>query len=205
MTPAELVNYYVELLIVQFILLPKAAATVGAFVSQLVASGIISQVRDAFNLDTAVGAQLDMLGTYRGVRRQIYGLDVIKTYWSMVPTTEPTPGDFLGLALTADAPDIGWYWLRASDLNAPSYVMNDGEYRQVLKFMAAVQSSEYTLETLDEILVTFFGTYVTLTDNGDMSITYTHDGTDPNLIFKFVHELGLLPKPAGVSVSVVEV
>ncbi len=59
--------------------------------------------------------------------------------------------------------------------------------------------------SIDLILQTFFATYCTLIDNEDMTITYVHQTSDPNLLFSIIDQLGLLPKPAGVEVIVTEV
>jgi hypothetical protein len=67
-----LLNYYENLLIMQYHALPKATATVRALIRILLTDGMIAQkVRDAFDLYTAVGRQLDILGCAIGVDRNV--------------------------------------------------------------------------------------------------------------------------------------
>lgn len=71
-TTQSLINYYANLLVLQYRQKPKAYATV-----QLLASlGIIDQlpiaIQAGFSLDAATGVQLDVLGKYAGVSRQGY-------------------------------------------------------------------------------------------------------------------------------------
>lgn len=73
MTNQEIIDYYVNLLIIQYIGLPKARGTVEAYVSQVVADQIYTQVENAFKIDTATGVQLDIIGKYVGVVREAQG------------------------------------------------------------------------------------------------------------------------------------
>lgn len=69
MTIQELIDYYVGLLIIQYNNQPKAIETIELLVRQSTMEQLPEQVRDAFDLDTAVGVQLDMLAKYVGVTR----------------------------------------------------------------------------------------------------------------------------------------
>ena len=74
MNTTDLILYYVDLLIMQYNSLPKARGMVSAFVTEAVADQISIQVGQAFDLNTAVGVQLDMIGAFRGARRAVPGL-----------------------------------------------------------------------------------------------------------------------------------
>ncbi|MDR2674459.1 MAG: DUF2612 domain-containing protein, partial [Opitutaceae bacterium] len=67
MTLDEVIQYYVDLLIIQYRQKPRARATVAAFVRAAVADGLPPALADAFDIDTASGAQLDILAKYIGV------------------------------------------------------------------------------------------------------------------------------------------
>lgn len=75
MTTQELIDYYANLLILQYRDKPKALATVKALAGLALADKIAVELQDAFNLDTAVGKQLDTLGKYVGVTRYGYGFN----------------------------------------------------------------------------------------------------------------------------------
>lgn len=70
MTTQDIINYYANLLIIEYISQPNAYATIQALVSLVIMSQLPTQVQNGFNLDgTAQGVQLDVLGEYNGVTR----------------------------------------------------------------------------------------------------------------------------------------
>lgn len=68
---SEYTDYYADLLILQYKTQPKARATISALTSQVIADGILLDVINGFNLLTAVGKQLDILGKYIGLSRNV--------------------------------------------------------------------------------------------------------------------------------------
>lgn len=74
MTNEELKAYYADLLILQYIKKPKAYATIQAQVTPVFMDQMPVEVQEAFNIETAVGVQLDTLGKYTGVSRTGYTL-----------------------------------------------------------------------------------------------------------------------------------
>lgn len=71
-TDGQLQTYYANLLILQYRSKPKAFATIRAVAKAAIINQIPLAVQDAFNLDTAIGVQLDVLGKYAGVTRNGY-------------------------------------------------------------------------------------------------------------------------------------
>jgi hypothetical protein len=69
MTDQEIIDYYAELLILQYREKPKAFAHIQTLVTPLVMDQLPKQVEDAFSVENAVGAQLDIIGKYVGVSR----------------------------------------------------------------------------------------------------------------------------------------
>jgi hypothetical protein len=75
MTTQQLINYYANLLILQYIGKTNAYASIQALVTPVIMDQLPLLVQNAFNMDgTAVGVQLDVLGKYAGVTRNGYGL-----------------------------------------------------------------------------------------------------------------------------------
>lgn len=201
MTPSELAAYYTDLLIVQYRALPKARATISLLSAQLIADLIYTQVQNAFNLDTAIGKQLDVLGAYVGARRVVGGYTPTLGFWQL-PDYADGPTGYGGLADYSDVTDPMDYW-KLYTYSGSAYVLSDGQLSLLIQYMIAVHASDYTNASIDLILQQFFGVYAKLTDNADMTLTYTHYSTDPNIFFDIVNYLGLLPRPAGVGVTVV--
>jgi Protein of unknown function (DUF2612) len=73
---SSLTDYYKNLLIVQYNNQPKAQATIGMYADEILANGIAFDVRDAYDIDSAVGVQLDVIGAYVGVDRYSTAVDV---------------------------------------------------------------------------------------------------------------------------------
>lgn len=69
MTDSEIVRYYSNLLILQYREKPNARATVELCVDPIVMNQVKLAVQDAYNVDTAEGVQLDVLGKYAGLSR----------------------------------------------------------------------------------------------------------------------------------------
>ena len=71
MSQSDIENYYANLLILQYRTLDKARAHIKALVRNAFANGLLKKVIDGFNIDTAVGKQLDILGKYIGLSRNV--------------------------------------------------------------------------------------------------------------------------------------
>lgn len=74
MTDEELAIYYANLLIMQYIQMPRAYATILAQVTPVFMNQLPIAVQNAFNVETAVGVQLDVIGKYVGASRDDYTL-----------------------------------------------------------------------------------------------------------------------------------
>jgi len=72
MTTPELINYYADLLILQYRGKPNAFATIQNLVEMPIMDQLPLLVQAAFDLDSAVGVQLDLLGEYVGAFRTGY-------------------------------------------------------------------------------------------------------------------------------------
>lgn len=71
-TTQELIDYYANLLILQYIGKPNAYATIQTLVTPVIMDQLPTQVENAFDLmgvTPALGDQLDILGKYAGVTR----------------------------------------------------------------------------------------------------------------------------------------
>jgi hypothetical protein len=72
-TTQSIIDYYKDLLILQYKGKPKSRATIDALVKMAVCDQLPKAIQDAFNLETAEGVQLDVVGTIVGATR--YGFD----------------------------------------------------------------------------------------------------------------------------------
>lgn len=70
-TNEEIKQYYADLLILQYRGKPKAYAQIEAMVDPVIMNQLPTAVQNAFNLDSAIGTQLDVAGKYAGVTRYV--------------------------------------------------------------------------------------------------------------------------------------
>lgn len=68
---SEYTDYYADLLILQYKTQPNARATISALTDKVISDGILLDVINGFNLLTAKGKQLDILGKYIGLPRAV--------------------------------------------------------------------------------------------------------------------------------------
>lgn len=88
MTLGDLTDYYSRLLAYQYRGLPNATRQIRLYAKQAVADFLASELADCFNLDTAAGPQLDILGKYVGVSRNI-GPSILPPLFSLWRYTAP--------------------------------------------------------------------------------------------------------------------
>ena len=89
----SLIDYYVNLLIIQYHNQPKAQATIALFIQELLVNNLAFAVQNGYQLvpssdnPGAVGKQLDVLGKYEGIDRFYRQLD-LEDYFSLIAYNE---------------------------------------------------------------------------------------------------------------------
>lgn len=196
----SLVAYYVNLLIIQYHNKTKAQATIDAVIRECVANGIAFDIRDGFNIDTAVGVQLDIIGKYVGVDRFYNSYDItgVRFGYSDRYSTEPT--DVTGYADSADFLTKEGDILSVADLVGTGYSLSDADFRTIIKLKILVNNSNYSDGQIDSDIESIFGSSLYMVDNLDMSLEYF---TTPelSLIVRVALDKELLPKPMGVRIN----
>lgn len=190
-------QYYQKLLITQYRIKPKAQKTIALMVNQALCDGLPFTLARCFDLDTAVGAQLDILGRIVGVPRYVYGLDLQHTFFSFVRYNDTTSRPGFGRYLNNPYPDSLWLrYIQNSTLQ-----MTDFEMEACIQ-IKIIQNNSYTsLKNISEALWVVFGQHITVTDNANMTILYHADNTY-RPILEIADYLGILPKPMGVGLTI---
>ena len=207
MTNEELIQTYVDLLIIQYAdpnNQPNALATIALISGEAIANQVVGQVGNAYSISTiygqsvAQGVQLNVLGQFVGAQRNLPGYASTLNYFSLADTTTPYTTYGFGDTTTPSSPPTDLF----ADTTAVTgtYVLTDGEMIQLILYLAESNNAYLSVEVVDNILFEFFGSYVTLTDNQNMSVTYTDSGSDPGTLFGIVNYLNAFPHPAGVEV-----
>jgi hypothetical protein len=149
-----------------------------------------------WNVDTAVGYGLDVWGRIVGVGRVL----------------QVASGTYLGFAEASDATSETPFNVAPLYAGAPTtsnYALEDESYRLLILAKAAANISDGSAAGINAILMALFpgrgNAYVT--DGQNMTMTYTFAFTPPLTAVEFaiVAQSGVLPRPAGVTASVVQI
>jgi len=149
---------------------------------------------DIWCIDTATGYGLDVWGRILGVNR-VVNLPGSQVYFGF---EQGLPGiDTFGPL--GQGP---WY---SGETTTNNYSLTDAAYRQLLLIKAAFNITTCTIPAINALLMTLFpgegSCYVT--DNGDMTMTYTFTFFLSPLQEAIIFQTGVLPKPCGVEATVV--
>lgn len=203
MLPAQLkaaVDYYSTLLLFQYRGNPRASATIKIYAKQAIADMLEVDVQNGFGVDTAVGAQLDILGKYVGVPRNI-GDPVPRPYYSFSDSDGTIrPNGFQDA--TNPAQNAAAIWYSALFLGSENTALTDAAYLLIIKLKIILNANDGTLASIQQFLHDFLPGLVALTDNKDMTLTYTLSNripVAPNVLKAY------LPKPMGVGVNFITV
>ncbi len=152
-----------------------------------------------WNVETAVGYGLDMWGRIVGVNRVLQVATV--AYFG-----------FSGPAGYSGQP-----WNQAPFYKPPApptsnYALLDGPYRELILAKAMANISNNTIPAINEIMVSLFGPdgpfpisgNCYCTDGLNMTMTYTFGSSLSPLQYAIVFQSGILPRPTGVSATVVQ-
>lgn len=171
---------------------PKFTATVSlvaqAFIDAITAAQGLPQ---AFDLDTAIGVQLDAVGLWAGIGRSMR-VPLAGVYFSF---------DSAGLGFDQGS------WIGNYAPTQGLSPLDDDTYRMLIRAKIAANHWDGTLASAQGILQGIFPdgqTQIFLLDNQDMSMTVGLVGAIPSAAFLAILTEGYLPlKPEGVSASYV--
>ena len=200
---SELIDYYKNLLILQYRDKPKANAHIEALLSAGGIFDVATDVRNGYNIETAVGAQQDVLGRILGVSRTVYGTTFTRDYFGFMEYGGVAPFSFFPMLRYGDAaPDAQFRDYEES--NQSLYDLTDEEYRVIQKLAVVRNMSNASVKSIDDIINTLFGAECYFIDRMNMTVGYLI-GKNVARIFDIAKAVGLLPSPAGVGSSLVVV
>lgn len=199
----SIVENYKDLLIIQYRDKPKAAATIESLVNRALSDGIIFDVRDGFNLDTAIGVQLDILGKYIGLDRNLSASIISNDdAFGLTDSMDFASSDeSFGFVDSADFSSSTGGFLSTDEIISTTQISDDA-YRELLKFQIINNNSNGSLKGIDDNILVYFGTQIVASTDNDMTITYFVD-SDIGQLASIAIEKKVLPKPMGVGVNVI--
>lgn len=166
---------------------PKFAAMIHALVEPVVAQqSFMAHLPIDFDLDEAIGVQLDQVGEWVGRTR-------------FVRTPIPNVWFSFGDALRGFGRGL---WRRPFDTDDGVTRLDDGTFRTLLRAKIAANNWGGTLPAAKAALEIIFPngeTSIVITDNQDMTVTFGVAGVIPSALFIALLSDGYLPlKPEGV-------
>lgn len=168
---------------------PKYMAMLQAVLGPMVDALNASQELPAdFDLDSAVGAQLDIVGLWVGISRRVK-TPLVGVYFSL---------DTAGLGFDFGA------WKGPFDPDSGVVELDDETYRILIRAKIGANHWDGTLGASKKILDLVFSgeTFVFIQDNQDMSMTIGVSGAPPSSISLALLTGGYIPiKPEGVRVD----
>lgn len=144
-----------------------------------------------WNVDTAQGHGLDVWGRIVGVSRVL-----------RLPSNVP----YFGFEQSSDAHSFNEGVFYKGSEATQNFALSDTAYRRLILAKALANISDGSIASINQILVSLFSAYGNcyVTDGGDMTMTYTFGSTLSVVDFAIVSQSGVLPRPVGVSATVVQ-
>jgi hypothetical protein len=193
-------EYYVDLLLYQYNNLPKAKATIDLLVGAILVDLLPKDIETAFDLETAIGSQLDIIGEYIGLNRVI-NATITRDYFTF-EDEQNNAAELFGFTNYTDPLLNAEVVLNAYiDASRITSALNDSEYRILLKLKSIINRSNNSMYEISDILYGFFGTDIILYDQLDMSLFYFVKSTISKIILIAASQ-NILPKPMGVEISI---
>lgn len=205
----NLLDYYANLLIVQYNGKSKAAKTIKMLANLILVSLLILQIRDAFDWKTAVGVQLDIIGEWVGITRKYNG----SLYWGKTFLSYPDSEDLVPIDKTdnlqhgysdydtfeTDTGDVLTY----QSLGFVERSLSDEDYKIIIGLKIIKNSINHTAKNIDDAIWNYFGGQVYTTWE-PLEIVY-HYPASLTTVMEVCNYKNVLPAPTGVSITLREI
>jgi len=153
-------------------------------------------IQPAFDLDQAIGAQLDIVGQWVGVSRTIDNVLLLGFFGF---ADDPVA---LGFGELTD-PSVGGIWYNVGQTFSGNTVLQDSDYLTIIKAKIVKNQGDGSAADIENALSYIFNVPCTIVDNGTLNVTVNIGepltGTNEALL----NGLDLLPRPAGVALTIV--
>lgn len=196
----DLSKYYSNLLIVQYHEKPKAQAEMELGAKTFSGDWLMSDIPSIVDVDTAEGAQLDLIGKIVGVSRIAQGFVYGENYYSyddeadaMLHPENKGMSD-IGNPVLAKFKDY-------EEVRQSIYTMTDTMYRKMIRLKILKNNIRATGKEIDDGLYNVFGSAIKIVDNYDMTgtVQIQEIAEEEGRLAFF---LNLFPRPLGVKYEI---
>lgn len=192
----QAIAYYVGRLLFQY-QKPKAQQNIAILANIGVADLLPLQVQDAYDPYKAVGPQLDVIGKYVGLPRNIGDAAPVPFFgFVRYDGVGDNPN---GMTSYNTTDNIGVLFFRYSYQGNLNTALSDLAYAFMIAMKIVLNSNDGTLASIQQLLHDVLPDFVTIVDNADMTLTYSisvNAPVSPTVLAPY------LPKPMGVSLSI---
>ena len=181
----DFIQAYLDLLIFQYRDKPNASAEITAIVNPFNnIFDLYSSFEKAFDVDTGIGKQLDVLGRIVGQNRLI---------------EQAIPREYFGFVnKNSNAKSFGYPFFKKGDDLYAKLELNDSEYRFFIKLRIAKNNMQNNIFSISNLVFWALNGYGYVENNHDMTLTFNlHESFDINFGKLFVI-LDMLPRPMGI-------
>lgn len=201
----QLIEYYQDLLIVQYHDKPKAKAMIKAEMEETLANLLDIQVRDAFDVDTAVGAQLDIIGKWVGIDGIFKGqMFDNKSWFSLTRYNEPTTPLQGGFSRFDNFDTLEGGFLTYDFIVSTRNKINDTDFRMLIKLKIIRNNIKHSPKDIDEAMYKLFADTLYTVWGECMEMTFYYKKKNYGIV-KLGQEKKCFPIPTGVKANFVEV
>lgn len=188
---------YENLLIVQYSDKPKASETISSIVKRFKNNfDLLEQMEDAFDLDNAIGKQLDIIGKIVGISRNVEGV---------------IPKIFFGFDGNVNA--RGFDSAAFYTLDQQQYTdtqLSDSDYRFFIRMKIAKNHVKATMSddngsNMNAVILSMFEGYAYMVDNKDMTVTIYIENSTKSYLLPYAISLDLIPLPQAVGVKYISI
>lgn len=203
-TVQDIINYYVNLLIIQYHDQPKAQAEIALMAEVLLANGVIFDVRDGYNIDTAIGHQLDIIGKYVGTDRYFTTHDLINFFGLTFYTdVDPDSQEKFGFVQYANFNEYQYNGtLNYHSLLSQSNALSDTDFRTLIHLKILQNNINHSHKSINDAIFDIFGNSVVPDSTGGMKMIYFISQNFSAVVSAALTKQ-LLPKPMGVQITLI--
>ena len=200
----ELLEYYQNLLIVQYHNKPKAKATIKAIVNLILANLLILQIRDGFDWETAVGVQLDIIGKWVGVTRFYNGqLFYFRPWFALINWNSISDASQGGFSTYQNFNELDGGFLDYSNIMPTQNRLSDYAYRLMIGLKIIKNNIYTTCKNIDDAIWNYFdGKVYTVWEVDTLTYCYPQSLAE---VIEVAKEKNVLPCPTGCKLVLREI
>jgi hypothetical protein len=204
----DIVDRYVKLLIIQYSSIPKAVATIRTITEEFLSNGIMFDVRDGFNFDTAVGKQQDIIAKYLDIDRFFKGQAVVPgAFFSYTDYEDPNPDsdpNALGYTTYADFNTSIGGMLTYSQVISTTNALSDSDFLLLMQLRRIQNTIDHSHKAIDDAIFGLFGQEIHAEPLANMAMLYVVS-QQYELFARVALSKDAFPKPMGVGLNFIVV